>query len=87
VPRPFASTLTLNRRRPTTAAITHEVGRPFHAISSSSAGKEEMNMEYTKPELTPLASAIEAVQSATMKHAVPIDSNQQSAAGAYDADE
>lgn len=44
-------------------------------------------MEYTKPELTPLASAIEAVQSATMKHAVPIDSNQQSAAGAYDADE
>jgi hypothetical protein len=44
-------------------------------------------MKYTKPEITRLASAIDAVQSATMKHAVPVDSNQQSAAGAYEADE
>ncbi len=44
-------------------------------------------MEYAKPEVTLVVSAIDAVQSTTMKHAVPVDSNQQSATGAYDADE
>jgi hypothetical protein len=44
-------------------------------------------MKYSKPEITPLASALDAVQSNTMKHAVPLDSNQQSATGAYEADE
>ena len=44
-------------------------------------------MEYTKPKLTPLTPAIDAVQGTTMKHAVPVDSNQQSAAGAYESEE
>jgi hypothetical protein len=44
-------------------------------------------MNYTKPEITPLASAIDAVQSNTLKRAVPIDSNQESATGAYESDE
>jgi hypothetical protein len=44
-------------------------------------------MEYTKPEIKSVASAIDEVQSNTLKRAVPIDSNQQSAAGAYESDE
>jgi hypothetical protein len=44
-------------------------------------------MKYEKPEITLLAPAINAVQSNTLKRAVPIDSNQQSATGAYESDE
>jgi hypothetical protein len=44
-------------------------------------------MEYAKPEITMLASAIDAVQGNTLKNAVPIDSSEQSPAGAYESDE
>ncbi len=44
-------------------------------------------MEYAKPQVTVLGSAIDAVQSCTMKRAVPLDSNQQSAPSAYESDE
>ena len=44
-------------------------------------------MEYTKPEITSVASAIETIQSNTLKRAVPIDSKQQSPSGAYESDE
>jgi hypothetical protein len=44
-------------------------------------------MEYTKPEITSVASAMDAVQSNTLKIAVPVDSNKQSPSGAYESDE
>ncbi len=44
-------------------------------------------MKYEKPQITLLAPAIDAVQSNNLKRAVPIDSNQQSATGAYESDE
>lgn len=50
-------------------------------------GKEVKTMKYEKPEITSIASAIEAVQNSITKCALPIDSAQEVTVSAYESDE